>query len=426
MGSIEVRNLGKAYKRYATKWARLLEWLDPSRRPRFEQRWVLRGVTFTVNSGEAVGIIGVNGAGKSTLLKLITGTVRQTEGAVTVKGRVAALLELGIGFHPEFTGRQNVITSAQLIGLSYEEAGLLMDEIVEFSGIGSMIDQPVRVYSSGMQVRLAFAVATAKRPDVLIVDEALSVGDIQFQQKCIERIKEFKKFGTTILFVTHDINALHAICDRSIVLDKAGCVFQGSTNAAVEAYFQCLAREKNIRHEIVPLPESSIESDGLYDLKEFIEELRIVDMDGNRLHVVKEEQVFCLELTIKAKLSEIPDPHIGFRIQDRLGLVVYESNTHCHAFRLDDKLKVGRGHKLRISLKNNLSQGNYTIAIGIEQGGRAQGVFDSVICVTKVIDELVVVRPDLSPMWAGSTNLRPVFTLDESYSEGKGIEREFG
>lgn len=426
MGSIEVTNLGKAYKRYATKWARLLEWLDPSARPRSEQRWVLRGVTFTISAGEAVGIIGVNGAGKSTLLKLITGTVKQSEGTVTVNGRVAALLELGIGFHPEFTGRQNVMTSAQLIGLSYEEAGLLMDEIVEFSGVGSMIDQPVRVYSSGMQVRLAFAVATAKRPDVLIVDEALSVGDIQFQQKCIERIKDFKKSGTTILFVTHDINALHAICDRSIVLDKAGCVFQGSTNAAVEAYFQCLAKEKNFKQEIFPAPQASIESDALHDLKEFIGELRIVDVDGRRLHVVEEEKVFCLELTIKAKLSEIPDPHIGFRIQDRLGLVVYESNTHCHGFQLSDKLKAGVDHKLRISLRNNLSQGNYTIAIGIEQGGRAQGIFDSVVCVTKVVDELVVVRPDVSPLWAGSTNLRPAFTLDESYNEGKGIEREFG
>ncbi|MCB1822234.1 MAG: ABC transporter ATP-binding protein, partial [Candidatus Competibacteraceae bacterium] len=181
MGQIIVRNVGKAYKRYASHWARLQEWLDPRDQPRHQAHWVLRGMDFTVAPGEAVGIIGNNGAGKSTLLKIITGTTQPTEGTVTVSGRVAALLELGMGFHPDFTGRQNVFMAGQLLGHSVATLEERFPDIEAFAEIGDYIDQPVRTYSSGMQVRLAFSVATAIRPEILIVDEALSVGDAYFQ-----------------------------------------------------------------------------------------------------------------------------------------------------------------------------------------------------------------------------------------------------
>ena len=183
MGSIRVTQLGKAYKQYSTRWSRLLEWALPFLGERHQKKWVLKDVSFTVEPGEAVGIIGVNGAGKSTLLKMITGTTQPTSGKIEITGRVAALLELGMGFHPEFTGRQNVYMSGQLLGLTVEEIAQLMPDIEAFAEIGDYIDQPVRVYSSGMQVRLAFSVATAIRPDILIVDEALSVGDKYFSQK---------------------------------------------------------------------------------------------------------------------------------------------------------------------------------------------------------------------------------------------------
>src|SRR5690606_8406318 len=172
MGTITVSNLGKAYKIYPTRWSRLREWIDPLSRPRHLLKWVLSDLSFIVRPGEAVGIIGVNGAGKSTLLKMITGTTQPTTGSVKISGRVAALLELGMGFHPDFTGRQNAYMAGQLLGYSVEEIAHLMPEIEAFAEIGDYIDQPVRVYSSGMQMRLAFSVATARRPDVLIVDEA--------------------------------------------------------------------------------------------------------------------------------------------------------------------------------------------------------------------------------------------------------------
>ncbi len=190
MGTITITNVGKAYKQYPTRWSRLVEWLVPFSKPRHQLKWVLQEISFKVNPGEAVGIIGINGAGKSTLLKMITGTTQATTGSITITGRVAALLELGMGFHPDFTGRQNAYMAGQLLGMSVEEITSLMPEIEAFAEIGDYMDQPVRVYSSGMQMRVAFSVATVRRPDILIVDEALSVGDAYFQHKSFDRIRE--------------------------------------------------------------------------------------------------------------------------------------------------------------------------------------------------------------------------------------------
>ncbi|MES3023509.1 MAG: ATP-binding cassette domain-containing protein, partial [Pseudomonadota bacterium] len=177
MGAIHVSGLGKAYKQYRSQAARVAEWVLPFAGPRHKLKWVLRDINFQVAAGESVGLIGINGAGKSTLLKLITGTTQPTTGSVATSGQVAALLELGMGFHPDFSGRQNVLMAGQLLGLSNPDIASLMPHIEAFADIGDYLDQPVRVYSSGMQMRLAFSVATARRPDVLIVDEALSVGD---------------------------------------------------------------------------------------------------------------------------------------------------------------------------------------------------------------------------------------------------------
>ncbi|HEY8385294.1 MAG TPA: ABC transporter ATP-binding protein, partial [Porticoccaceae bacterium] len=234
MGSITVTNLGKAYKVYPTRFARLKEWLLPFATPRHTLKWVLQDISFSVNPGEAVGIIGVNGAGKSTLLKIITGTTQPTTGSVHITGRVAALLELGMGFHPDFTGRQNVFMAGQLLGYTVEEITALMPEIEAFAEIGDYIDQPVRVYSSGMQMRLAFSVATAHRPDVLIVDEALSVGDAYFQHKSFDRIREFRRQGTTLLIVSHDKQAIQSICDRAILLNAGKIAMQGEPEAVMD------------------------------------------------------------------------------------------------------------------------------------------------------------------------------------------------
>ena len=253
MGSIKVTQLGKAYKQYPSRWSRLAEWLLPFAGPRHRQHWVLRDISFEVKPGEAIGLIGANGAGKSTLLKLITGTSKTSEGTIEFQGSVAALLELGMGFHPEFSGRQNVIMAAQLLGLNLAEIQALMPEIEAFAEIGEAIDQPLRTYSSGMQMRLAFSVATARRPDILIVDEALSVGDAYFQHKSFERIRQFRREGTTLLIVSHDRYAIQSICDRALLLHDGVLALQGKPDTVLDYYHALMAdREgKTIRQKML-------------------------------------------------------------------------------------------------------------------------------------------------------------------------------
>src|SRR5450759_1575130 len=245
MGPITVAQLGKAYTQYNNRWSRLAEWLIHGHKPQHSLKWVLQDISFTVAPGEAVGIIGINGAGKSTLLKMITGTTVPSTGNVNITGRVAALLELGMGFHPDFTGRQNAYMAGQLLGMSVEEIASLMSEIEAFAEIGDYIDQPVRVYSSGMQMRVAFSVATARRPDVLIVDEALSVGDAYFQHKSFDRIREFGKQGTTLLIVSHDKGAIQGICDRAILLNAGRFAMQVEPEAVMDYYNAMLANHQN-------------------------------------------------------------------------------------------------------------------------------------------------------------------------------------
>src|SRR5436190_20641545 len=241
---LTISNLGKAYRRYRHKRDRLVEMVVPRGRPRHELVWVLRNVHFEVGPGECVGIVGQNGAGKSTLLKLVTGTTRPTEGSIVARGRIAAILELGMGFHPEFTGRQNVFIAGQLLGLETAEIAAAMPDIERFAEIGSYFDQPVRVYSSDMQVRLAFSVATAVRPDLLIVDEALSVGDAYFQHKSMARIKAFREQGTTLLFVSHDPGAVKTLCDRAILLDRGVVVRDGRPDDILDYYNAIIAKRE--------------------------------------------------------------------------------------------------------------------------------------------------------------------------------------
>lgn len=252
---ISISNLGKCYKVYENRNDRLKEWLLPFLGKRHTEKWVLKGINLEIGAGEAVGIIGMNGAGKSTLLKIITGTTVPTTGSVHFEGSVAALLELGLGFHPDFSGRQNVYMSGQLLGYSMEEIDANMAAIEAFAEIGEAIDAPVRTYSSGMQVRLAFSVATMRRPDILIVDEALSVGDSYFQHKSFGRIKEFCDAGTTLLLVSHDVGAIQAVCDRAVFLEKGEIRMVGEPQAVMDYYNAMLGdRTGHPFHRKYPLP----------------------------------------------------------------------------------------------------------------------------------------------------------------------------
>ncbi|MEM5329966.1 ABC transporter ATP-binding protein [Paraburkholderia sp. JHI2823] len=365
MGTITVTNLGKAYKQYPTRWSRLIEWIDPRNKMHHTPHWVLRDVNFSVRSGEALGIIGINGAGKSTLLKMIVGTTQPTIGSVTMTGRVAALLELGMGFHPDFTGRQNVMMAGQLLGLGVDELLALMPEIEAFAEIGEYIDQPVRVYSSGMQMRLAFSVATARRPDVLIVDEALSVGDAYFQHKSFDRIREFRKQGTTLLIVAHDKAAIQAICDRAILLNAGRLEIEGPPEEVMDYYNAMLADRAN--HSV----KQETSDDGAVQTisgtgEAVIDEVALLDESGQPIEVVGVGQPVALRVKVKC-VHAIPELVVGYMIKDRLGQTVFGTNTY-HLKQVLIDLAQGQTVELYFDFTANIGVGSYSVAVALHTG----------------------------------------------------------
>lgn len=238
--AIRVQDISKMYKMYAHKKDRLLEALGFSKKHRYTEYYALRHVSFDVKRGETVGLIGTNGAGKSTMLKIITGVLQPTDGKLEINGRISALLELGAGFNPEYTGIENIYLNGTMMGYTKEEVDAKLDTILKFADIGDFVNQPVKNYSSGMFVRLAFAVAINIDPEILIVDEALSVGDIFFQSKCYKKFEEFKQEGKTILFVSHDLNAVSRYCDRVILLNRGEKLAEGSPKDMINLYKKIL------------------------------------------------------------------------------------------------------------------------------------------------------------------------------------------
>jgi lipopolysaccharide transport system ATP-binding protein len=307
----------------------------------------------------------MNGAGKSTLLKMITGTMKPTTGNVNVSGRIAALLELGMGFHPDFTGRQNVVMSAQLLGYSVEEILLMMPEIEDFAEIGDYIDQPIRIYSSGMQMRLAFSVATAQRPDVLVVDEALSVGDKYFQHKSFDRIRQFSKLGTTLLIVSHEKQAIQSVCKRAILLNGGEIAMQGEPEAVMDYYNAMLAERDNqtVRQQCTPNGKIKTTSgNGLAKIKEIV----LLNEQDERLEVVKVGQLVRLKVIVKVN-SDIPELIIGYMIKDHLGQPVFGTNTY-HLKHTLKMVKKGATPVFLFEFPANLGPGNYSVAAALHTG----------------------------------------------------------
>ncbi|MDD2914291.1 MAG: ABC transporter ATP-binding protein [Gallionella sp.] len=362
MGTITITNLGKAYKQYPTRWSRLTEWLVPFGKPRHQLKWVLQDINFSVSPGEAVGIIGINGAGKSTLLKMITGTTQPTTGSVHITGRVAAMLELGMGFHPDFTGRQNAVMAGQLLGMSVEEIAGLMPEIEAFAEIGDYMDQPVRVYSSGMQMRVAFSVATARRPDVLIVDEALSVGDAYFQHKSFDRIREFRKQGTTLLIVSHDKGAIQSICDRAIMLDGGRLGKLGEPEAVMDYYNAMIAQKENSKIEQVVLDTGKVQTTSGTGEAE-IESAVLLNSEGKPVEVINVGERITLAVTARAKVA-IPELVLGYLIKDRLGQPIFGTNTH-HLGQALKQVEAGERVKYRFSFPANMGEGSYSVTLAL-------------------------------------------------------------
>lgn len=359
-GALHVRNLGKAYRRWGSEFSRMLSWFGIPARP-VDEHWVLRDISFTVGGGEAVGIIGQNGAGKSTLLKLITGTLRPSEGEVVKIGRIAAILELGMGFNPEMTGRQNAWHAAGLMGYSHEEILQAMPAIEEFAEVGEYFDQPIRSYSSGMQVRVAFSVATAFVPDVLIVDEALSVGDSYFQHKSFDRLRKLREMGVSILLVTHSMSDVKSLCDRAMLLENGVMVKDGQPDEVVDYYNAIISEKENARLTI----EQRRSKEGWLLTKSGTGEARIRSLglyseEGEEVRLARVGQK--LELRLVAEIStDIENLVLGFMIRDKQGHVVWGTNTW-HTHQVLNRLEQGEVVNFTFPFSCTIGPGSYSVS----------------------------------------------------------------
>ena len=322
MNALEVQNVSKVYRLYAKPVDRLKELI--TRRPHHQSFVALENISFSIPFGETLGIIGANGAGKSTLLKILAGTLTPTTGTVVTRGRVAALLELGAGFHPEFTGRQNIYLNASLMGLSKAEIKEREYDIIDFSELENFIDRPVKTYSSGMYVRLAFSIATTVDPDILIIDEALSVGDQHFQKKCIDRMITFRN-NKTIIFCSHSMYLINELCSQAIWLANGRMQSYGMTPDVVGAYLGYLEngeREIDTQHERCEL---SLQKTTAFP-EVIIQDIRVLDSNGNTLDRIEQFQEVVIQVKTKRHGPSL-EGHLGIGIIRPNGQLVFGTTT---------------------------------------------------------------------------------------------------
>jgi ABC-type polysaccharide/polyol phosphate transport system ATPase subunit len=338
--ALSVERVSKQYRIYARPGDRLAESLTRGRLKRHREFWALRDISFEVEAGTTTGVIGPNGCGKSTLLQIIAGTLEPTTGSVWREGRVAALLELGAGFDPEFTGAENVYMNAALMGLSKRETERLFPDIERFAEIGQFMQQPVKTYSSGMFVRLAFAVASNVEPDILIIDEALAVGDAVFQHRCLRRIKEIQERGSTVLFVSHDAAAVRALCSRAILLGAGRVLNDGTPSEVLNQYQKIvMEREQAFEDESAKTEEGDADetADGKaltplrYDYRHGDGTAEIIGaelLDASRREAAVVESGTPLTLRIRARFNrDANDAVVGFLFNDSRGVHAYGTNT---------------------------------------------------------------------------------------------------
>ncbi len=381
--AIEVKNVRKKFRVYYDKGNQLKERLLFRKRNRYEDRWVLNGISFNIKKGEAVGLIGHNGCGKSTTLKLLTRIMYPNEGTIELKGRVSSLIELGAGFHPDMSGRENIYTNASIFGLSKKEIDERMDDIVEFSEMEQFLDNPVRTYSSGMYMRLAFSVAINVNADILLIDEILAVGDINFQSKCFNKLKEIKAQGTTIVIVSHSLGQIEQICDRTIWLDAGKIKADGKPRDVHPEYMdfmgqkrQEIADKENARKEEKSGKKAGERTDeeGASDTSDDekkrwgngyarINQVRMLDEHGKNQNAFATGSKVTIELDYTVR-KKVEDAVFGIGIFNQGGQQIYGTNTRIDQM---EEFNLDSSGSMKITLENvNLLPGVYLLDVAIE------------------------------------------------------------
>ena len=363
------------YKLYDKPSDRLKEALGLTRKKLYKEHYALRDVNFDIQEGECVGIIGTNGSGKSTILKIITGVLTPTQGEVKVDGRISALLELGAGFNMEYSGLENVYLNGTMIGFSKEEIDARLDDILEFADIGDFIHQPVKTYSSGMFVRLAFAVAINIDPEILVVDEALSVGDVFFQAKCYHKFEEFKKQGKTILFVSHDLSSVSKYCDRVILLNKGVKLDEGSPKQMVDLYKQLLVGQDPVKQqEADKEKKAAVQSEGTGNFQanpnmlEYgnrmaeIIHFEVLDDRGMLSNTIEKGTEFKIRMKVHFN-EDIQEPIMAYTFKNINGTEITGTNT---MFEKAQVARSGAGDECTVTFTQNmdLQGGEYLLSFG--------------------------------------------------------------
>lgn len=382
--AIQVNNLVKTYKLYDKPSDRLKEALGfGGKKKRYKEHSALKGVNLSIKKGETVGIIGTNGSGKSTILKIITGVLNPTSGSVNVNGRISALLELGAGFNMEYNGIENVYLNGTMMGFSEKEIDKRLPDILEFADIGDYVYQPVKTYSSGMFVRLAFAVAINIDPEILIVDEALSVGDVFFQSKCYHKFEEFKEMGKTIVFVSHDLSSISKYCDRVILLNQGVKLGEGTPKEMIDAYKRVLVGQYPLPKDLdrqeesnegnaddASLTETSANPEGSnpetleYGTKKaVISSWYLEDENGVKTNAVIKGTSCTMNMIVDI-MEDIPAPIFAFSIKNVKGVEITGTNTMFEKAFLDE-VKKGERKKISFNQKIDLQGGEYLISLGV-------------------------------------------------------------
>jgi lipopolysaccharide transport system ATP-binding protein len=415
--AISLQNVAKCFKLYDKPVDRLKGLLLPNL-SRSQDFWALRDIHLDIPPGQTIGLVGQNGSGKSTMLQLIVGTLAPTIGQVQTQGRIAALLELGSGFNPEFTGRQNIFFNGRILGLTQAEIEERLDKIIAFADIGTMLDQPVKTYSSGMVVRLAFAVIINTDPDILIVDEALAVGDIYFQQKCFQRIRELRDRGVTILFVSHDSASIFKLCDRAVLLEKGQMILDDAPKPVLDLYEAKMLRRSELGNppevinkaptlpinehlELAAPPPSRINADEIVQ----VQYVKFFDETGQETTIVVSGKT--LQITIGLWFwQSVGDPHVGFKVRNRQGEVIFETNTAC----MEQTIGSTPGNsnlELRFAIQVPLIDGQYTISVGVAEQTLGNGLFERTLVYAHDLAVLTVLKDLQDITWAGMVNLQP-------------------
>lgn len=363
--AISVEHVSKVYKLYHKPIERVVDAIHLAPWKKIPEHHALNDVNFKVYQGETVGIIGTNGSGKSTILKIITGVLHQTKGEVNVNGRISALLELGAGFNREYTGIENIYLNGTMIGFSKEEIDAKLQDILDFADIGDFVYQPVKTYSSGMFVRLAFAVAINIEPEILIVDEALSVGDVFFQAKCYRKFEEFKKLGKTILFVSHDLSSIVKYCDRVVLLNKGTKLGEGDAKEMIDIYKQVLVGQYNEKEKNAPNQELG-NNPGLLEYgskRAEITDCYLTDDTGKRTNAILKGSSFTIHMAVQFR-ERVQAPIFAFTIKNVKGTEITGTNSMFEKAFMEAVDK-GCTKEITFTQDMNLQGGEYLLSLGL-------------------------------------------------------------